>query len=284
MRKVFVASVLAVSIVASSGCAEMGISKEQAGTAIGTIAGVAIGATMGKGSGQVAAMVIGGAAGAFIGNRIGNMLDERDQAALAQRTQDALNASAATASAASTTSWKSEHSGATAQITQGKEYTQTQQVEVKRAPKILPVPSMTLLNQAYVTQKSSNVRAAPNTTAEKVGGLQPGTEFTAIGSTGEWILVGRKGVTVGYVNKALVSPKASAKSVTPSVNLDDMDVAASPETKSFDLDAMPKVATTQVAAETACRPVTVSLKAADGKTEQEQNTFCRQQNGTWELI
>jgi hypothetical protein len=130
------------------------------------------------------------------------------------------------------------------------------------------------------------VRAAPEKGADKVGGLKPGTEFTAVGSTGDWILVGRKGVTVGYVHKDLVEPKsvAVAKRVKSAANLDEMNVAADKETRAFDLDSIPTLPTQQVAAETSCRPVTVSLKAADGNTVQEKNTFCKQANGTWELI
>jgi uncharacterized protein YgiM (DUF1202 family) len=182
--------------------------------------------------------------------------------------------------------WTSGHSGASAQITQGQEYTQTKTVEVKRAPKIVAVPSMKLLNEQYLTKSSSNVRSAPDKNAEKVGGLKPGTEFTAVGSTGDWILVGRKGVTVGYVNKDLVEPKSAAlaKNQKTAVNLDEMNVAADKETKAFDLDSIPTLPTQQVAAETSCRPVTVSLKAPDGNTEEEKNTFCKQANGTWELI
>lgn len=282
MRKKFVASILAVAIATTTGCAELGINKQQAGTFIGAAAGAVAGATIGKGGGKILATLIAAGIGGYIGNRIGSMLDERDQQALAERTQEALNSSAS----ATPVAWKSAHSGATAQITQGTEYTQTKQVEVKRAPTIAAVPSMNLINEQYVSAKSSNVRAAPSLSGEKIGSLQPGTEFTAVGSTGDWILVGRKGVTVGYVAKSLVTPKAEAvaKRVKPSVNLDEIDVATSSETKAFDLDSIPSLPSQQVAAEVACRPVTVSLKAADGKTEQEQNTFCKQANGTWNLI
>lgn len=284
MRKKFVASILAVSIAATSGCAQLGINKQQAGTVIGGIAGLAIGATMGKGNGQIAAALIAAGIGGYIGNRIGQMLDEKDQQALALRTQEVLS-QPATGSAQPVT-WKSEHSGASAQITQGQEYTKTKTVEVKRAPKIQAVPSMKLINEPYVTQSSLNVRAAPNLKADKVGGLPTNTEFTAVGSTGDWILVGRKGVTVGYVHKDYVVPKAEAvvKSAAPAVNLDEMNVAASKDTQAFDLDSIQSLPTEQVAAETACRPVTVSLKSADGQAEQQENTFCKQANGTWELI
>ena len=285
MRKKFLVSVLALAIAAStSGCAELGINKQQAGTAVGVVAGAVIGQFIGKGNGRIVATLVGGALGGYIGNKIGAKLDEQDQQALAQRTQDALNASPSGSSLP--VSWTSAHSGASAEIVQGKEFTQTKTVEVKRAPKIVAVPSMKLINEQYVTKSSSNVRAAPEKGADKVGGLKPGTEFTAVGSTGDWILVGRKGVTVGYVHKDLVEPKsvAVAKRVKSAANLDEMNVAADKETKAFDLDSIPTLPTQQVAAETSCRPVTVSLKAADGNTVQEKNTFCKQANGTWELI
>ena len=100
--------------------------------------------------------------------------------------------------------------GSTAEIVQGKEFTQSKTVEVKRAPKIAAVPSLQLINEPYMTKSSANVRSAPNKNAGKVGGLKTGTEFTAVGSTGDWILVGRKGVTVGYVHKDLVQPSSVA--------------------------------------------------------------------------
>jgi surface antigen len=284
LRKKFVASLLAVSIAASAGCAQLGIDKEQAGTLIGGIAGVAIGATMGSGTGRAAAMLIAGGVGAYLGNRIGHMLDEKDQQALALHTQEVLSQPASAGGQPVT--WKSDHSGATAQITQGKEYSQTKQVQIKRAPRIEAVPSMKLINEPYVSTSNLNVRSAPNKNGEKVGSLNSNTEFTAVGSTGDWILVGRKGVTVGYVHKDYVTPKAQvvAKQKSPSINLDDMDVAASKDTQAFDLDSIQSLPTQTVSAEAACRPVTVSLKSANGQSEQEQNTFCKQANGTWELI
>lgn len=284
MRKRFIVTMLAVAIAASSGCAQLGINKQQAGTAVGVVAGAVVGSFIGKGNGKIVAVLLASTIGGFIGNKIGAMLDDQDKQALALRTQEALSLPAN--DSAQPVSWTSAHSGASAQIVQGKEYTQTKTVEVKRAPKIEAVPSMKLINEQYLTKSSSNVRAAPNKNADKVGGLQAGTEFTAVGSTGDWILVGRKGVTVGYINRSLVTPKseAVAKHVKPAANLDEMNVAADKETKAFDLDAIPTLPSQQVAAETSCRPVTVSLKAADGNTEQEQNTFCKQANGTWELI
>ncbi|MDM1714714.1 SH3 domain-containing protein [Pseudomonas sp. 165] len=283
MRKKFVATCLAIAIASTTGCAQLGINKQQAGTIIGGLAGAVAGAAMGKGTGKIVAIIIAGSLGSYLGNRIGASLDEKDQQALALRTQEILSQPVAPNRPIT---WTSEHSGATAQITQGNEFTQTKVVEVKRAPKIQAVPSMRLINEPYVTKSSVNVRSAPNLKADKVGGLQNSTEFQAVGSTGDWILVGRKGVTVGYVHKSYVQPKeqAVAQRAAPSANLDEMDVKASKETQAFDLDSIQTLQTQQIAAETSCRPVTVSLKSASGKPEQQQNTFCKQNNGTWELI
>ena len=283
MRKVFAVSLLSLAI-ATSGCAQMGINKQQAGTAIGLVAGVVAGSFIGQGNGKIVAAVIAGSIGGYIGNKIGAMLDEKDKQALALRTQEVLNAPSG--NIAQPVTWTSEHSGATAQIVQGKEYTEKKTIEVKRAPKIAAIPSMKLINEQYLTKTSSNVRSAPSQKADKVGGLQAGTEFTAVGSTGDWILVGRKGVTVGYISASLVTPKTSAvaKTVKPAANLDEMNVSADKDTQAFDLDSIPSLPSQQIAAETSCRPVTVSLKAADGNTQQENNTFCKQPNGTWELI
>ncbi|MFV3375386.1 MULTISPECIES: SH3 domain-containing protein [Pseudomonas] len=283
MRKKFVATCLAIAIASTTGCAQLGINKQQAGTIIGGLAGAVAGAAMGKGTGKIVAIIIAGSLGSYLGNRIGASLDEKDQQALALRTQEILNQPVAPNRP---TTWASDHSGATAEIVQGKEFTQTKVVEVKRAPTIQAVPSMRLINEPYVTKSSVNVRSAPNLKAGKVGGLAPSTEFTAVGSTGDWVLVGRKGVTVGYVHKSYVQPKeqAVAQRAAPAANLDDMDVKANKETQAFDLDSIQSLQTQQIAAETSCRPVTVSLKSASGQPEQQQNTFCKQNNGTWELI
>lgn len=282
MRKAFLGSFLAASIMATAGCETMDVNKQQIGTVIGGLGGALLGSQVGGGSGQIFAAVLGGAAGAYLGGQLGSMLDEKDREALALKTQQTLNASIGSSNPQSST-WRSAHSGASAQIQQGNAYETEKHVEVKRVATVQAVPNMKLIQAPYVTLKSSNVRAAPTTDADKVGGLQPGTEFTAVGSTGDWILVGRKGVTVGYVYKTLVAPKAEAVAkVTPSYNLDTMDVASS-ENKGFDLDSLP-TATTSVAASSTCRPVSINLTAADGKSTSQESTYCKQSNGTWELI
>ncbi|PBQ12003.1 hypothetical protein CCL07_00300 [Pseudomonas congelans] len=286
MRKKFVASILAVTIATSlGGCAQMGISKEQAGTVIGGITGLAVGATMGKGNGQIAAALIVAGIGGYIGNRIGQLLDDRDKQALALRTQEILN-QPATPVAQPTAIWRSDHSNASARITPGPEYRAVRTIEVKRTPNIQGVPSMKLINQPYVSRSTLNVRLAPNMKADKVGSLPGNTQFTAVGSTGDWILVGRKGVTVGYVYKDYVMTQADAdtRKRLAAVRFDDMNVSASKDTEAFDLGSISSLPSGKTATETTCRPLSVSLEANGSTTEKQQNTFCRQANDTWELI
>ncbi|BCS46438.1 hypothetical protein AAY86_04050 [Pseudomonas amygdali pv. tabaci str. ATCC 11528] len=286
MRKKFVASILAVSIATSvTGCAQMGISKEQAGTVIGGIAGLAVGATMGKGNGQIAAALIVAGIGGYIGNRIGQLLDDRDKQALALRTHEVLSQPASPV-AQPTAIWRSDHSNASARITPGPEFKAVRTIDVKRTPNIQGVPSMKLINQPYVTRSTLNVRSAPNMNADKVGSLPGNTQFTAVGSTGDWILVGRKGVTVGYVHKDYVMTQSDAdtRKRLAAVRFDDMNVAASKETEAFDLGSISSLPSGKTAAETTCRPLSVSLEANGGTTEKQDNTFCRQANDTWELI
>ncbi len=284
MRKSFFMGVLLSGSIAMTGCAQLGVTKQQAGTVIGGVAGALVGSQFGKGNGKILSTILVGTAGAYLGNRIGASLDEKDKQALALETQQSLNIAEATNSTNSVV-WKSQHSGATAQIKQGTSYEKEKAVDVKRVASIQAVPSMKLIQAPYTSMKNANVRAAPSMGGDTIGSLKTGTEFTAVGSTGDWILVGRKGVTVGYVHNSLVVPTAQAiaKKVTPSVNLDEMNVTASADTKGFDLDSIPTT-TAQVAATSTCRPVSISLKAADGTTQDDNSTYCKSSNGTWELI
>lgn len=303
--KRFTIAVLAASIILASGCAQTGISKQTGGTAIG--AGVA-GLLCNKLGGGNALLTIGCAGvGALIGNRVGAALDERDQQALAMTTQQVINTAPA---AGKSVAWKSERTGATATVVAGKEFVKPEKVTIRRVATVQPAPAdLKLIQSQYVTMKSSNVRASPSADAPKVGGLPASTEFTAIGASGDWILVGRKGVNVGYVNKALVMPKPLvAKKL---VNLDHVDVAKSEATKNMAVTAEEVIATTaaqapvkraeaepvlveekapqtppstpamastvvsdDVVAQATCRQVDISVNS-DGKQTQDSSTLCK---------
>lgn len=60
----------------------------------------------------------------------------------------------------------------------------------------------------FIATSTVNLRSGPSTSAGKVGKLTRGETFTAMAyaKRGEWVLVSRNGVGVGYVNGAYVRP------------------------------------------------------------------------------
>lgn len=285
--------VLALSIGLSSGCANMSdnqwVNKENIGTLVGGAAGVLIGSQIGSGGGRTAAMLIGGLAGGMLGKTIGAKMDESDRQALALQTQQALNNSRD----GQVTTWNSGHSGASAQITPVSTEVQTRQVAVKRSPKIQSVSNVTMLNKTYRTVKSANLRNAPDSNAEKVGGLLPNSTFTAIGRTdNDWIMVGRKGVTIGYVYAPLVQPvtakatsvASTAPAADAATDLDQLDTASAAR-QGFDLDAVDAAPVQEnLTAQTTCRTVNYDVKAQGSASEKQTVKACQAGDGAWELI
>lgn len=282
--KPFLIGSLTAAIISASGCANLAeneyFNQENIATVIGSVAGVALGSQIGGGSGRTAAMLIGALAGGALGKVIGSRLDERDRQSLALQTQRMLEQDSNQA-----IEWTSDHSGAQATITPGVTTTQTKSVQVKRTAQVQSVANMTLLNQTYYAHKSSNVRSAPNTSGSRVGSLLPGSSFTAMGRTdNNWIMVGRKGVTVGYVYAPLVSSKplvqkAQTNPAMAATDLDSMPDAVAKQ-QGFDLDS---VQLETVSAQTACKTLDYKV-TAKGATEQQQVKACQADDGAWELI
>ncbi|KAF1054258.1 MAG: hypothetical protein GAK43_00987 [Stenotrophomonas maltophilia] len=286
-------ALLVASIGFSSGCANMSdnqwMNKENIGTLVGATAGVLIGSQIGSGKGRTVAMLVGALAGGALGKTIGAKMDESDRQALALQTQHALEASRD----GQATTWTSSHSGATGQITPLKTESENRQVTVKRLPRVQAVPNMAVLNKPYRAVKSANIRNAPSNDAEKVGGLQPNTTFTAIGRTdNNWIMVGRRGVTVGYVYAPLVAevstPAPTVKAgqavaaAAPATDLDALDAKSKgADLDAVDLDAAPVQDT--LTAQTTCRTVNYNIQAK-GASEQQTVKACQAGDGAWELI
>ncbi len=282
---------LGSAIALSSGCANMvdqeWANKENIGTLVGTAAGILVGSQIGGGSGRTAAMIAGALAGGYLGKTIGANLDARDREALAEQTQQALQH----AQDGQATQWSSTHSDARATITPVKTETVERQVAVKRTPKVQPVANMTLINQPYRALKSANVRNAPDLKAEKVAGLPTGTTFTAIGRTdNDWIMVGRRGVTIGYVYAPLVAqveaqPAQATASTDTATDLDSLDLASAAN-KGIDLDAIDLDAAPveqAMTAQTTCRTINYDV-TAKGSSEQQTAKACQAADGAWELI
>lgn len=307
--KVLAASIVAASIM-MTGCAN----KQQTGTYVGAgIGGLACNYLARNTNDVTRLMITAGcaAAGGYIGNQIGKSLDERDRAALAASTQQALQGQSGTYN------WASSHSGATASIKVGDTYQKTEQVTVKRTNLVEPVAQMERLSGQYLTLKGSNVRQGPSTQSGKVGFLPQMTEFTAMGKAGDWIMVGRRGVAVGYIYAPLVQSKASYEAalakkaaaaapavaaaqaqpaqpvqvaaaaqpqinvvpevpkVVPSMVLDNATSATQKDLGKLADDATPVQEAPVVATQT-CRSIESSVKDANGKVETATTNACKQ--------
>ena len=282
--KPFIMGSLTAAIISVSGCANLAqneyFNQENIATVVGSVAGVALGSQIGGGSGRTAAMIVGALAGGALGKMIGSRLDERDRQSLALQTQRMLEQDST-----QPVQWTSEHSGAQATITPSAVTTQTKSVSVNRTAQVQTVSNMTLLNQTYYSQKSANVRSAPSTSGARVGSLLLGSSFTALGRTdNNWIAVGRKGVTVGYVHAPLVSAKAPVQKAQASQAMAATDLDAMPDAvakqQGFDLDS---VQMETVSAQTACKTLDYKV-TAKGATEQQQVKACQAADGAWELI
>lgn len=271
-------AVLTITAVGMTGCATTGEwgSKQTLGSVVGVVGGALLGSQIGGGAGRTVAMIVGALAGGALGNWIGSNLDKKDQETLAASTQQALESG-------KTAAWKSEHSGASATIKPLSSKQVTQDATVKRSVKIARADNMTVINQPYRAVSSVNLRAAPDANADKVGGFTAGQSFAAIGkTTNNWIAVGRKGVTVGYVHAPLVAPVAIAKA-DKATDLDSISVAQA-QSQGFDLDTIEPSSPVveKVAVQTTCRTVQYDLKTATGK-ESKTVDACQAVDGAWQI-
>lgn len=263
------------------GCAEM--NKEQIGTGLGALAGGAIGYAVDKEKGAA----IGAALGGVVGNRIGASLDERDKQALMAQSAQALSMGAdGTAS-----QWHSDRTGASATLTPKQTRIEEQPVTIVRDKRVVVADNLKLVNKTYATNQSSKVRIGPGTSYEQIGGMKAGEIFTAVGITSDgWLLIGKKGVSVGYIRSDLASESSSqANSKTASMRDKgvDLDSVAASSSKAVDLDGVNidnmQVVAEKVNAKTTCRTVDVNVKDSKGQKSSDSVKACQAADGAWEV-
>jgi len=273
-----IAAVTLAGSLGLSGCATTDgwSGQKTVSTMLGAVGGALLGNQIGSGSGRAIATILGALSGGVLGEWIGSLLDDKDKQALAASTQQAL-------ASGETVQWTSEHSGAQVRIREMSNKTVAQQAQVKRSPVIAKADNLAVLNQPYRAVKSANLRAAPDTRAEKVGGFRTGQSFTALGKTqNDWVAVGRKGVLVGYVYAPLVAPVAQAQA-DAATDLDNISVAQV-GSQGFDLDALEPAqpVTEQVAVQTVCRTMQYEVKTAQGQ-ESKTVDACQAVDGAWDI-
>lgn len=255
--------------------------KEDLGSALGAVGGALIGAKVAGGNNRWLGAAIGGAAGFYAGKMIGRQLDERDRQALAAQTIEVLDQPAATVS-----NWQSDRSGAAAQIKTGEISYKSEPRQVKRLATVEAVPSIRLENREYETTSALRVRSGPGTAYQTITTLQPGDLVTSAGRTDSgWLMLAKKGVTVGYVHGDYVKPyNPVAQAKAKGIDLDSIEVEPLPRQEGFagiDLDSM-ETTTSTVTTELGCRDVQISVTTDKG-TDNETTQACQKSDGVWEL-
>lgn len=106
-------------ILTLTGCAQMGINKQQFGTVTGAVLGGVLGSQIGQGAGRTAATIGGTVIGGMIGGSIGASMDKVDRLELNQALEkNRLNQSS---------SWQNPDNGNRYQITPTRTYYHRQQ-------------------------------------------------------------------------------------------------------------------------------------------------------------
>ncbi|MCB1881209.1 MAG: SH3 domain-containing protein [Gammaproteobacteria bacterium] len=278
MNKNFLSAAVLVAVI-TTGC-QSNMSKEDWGKTIGTLGGAALGAKLSDDNKWLGA-AIGAAAGYFAGQAIGRYLNEPDQKALAADTVSALDKETA-----GTTTWKSNKTGASANIKTGAISYKTQPQQVTHLAKVKAVPDIKVENREYQSKSALRVRQGPGTNYAVVTTLSRGDIVTSAGRTpNDWLMLAKQGVTVGYVHSNFVAPYNPLHAAqTQGIDLDAVEVDKLPKQEGFrgvDLDAM-ETTTSTVDTQLGCRDIEISVNSDKGR-DTEATQACQRKDGVWEL-
>jgi len=253
-------------------------------TVVGAVAGAVIGyAVSGKndrGLGILAGAMIGG----LIGDQLGKYLNEKERQELEAYSLNQLN----TSSSVGSTQWASQ-SGAKATVQTGPSAYRKKAVEVVSLKAVEITPNLKLVGETYQSGVSLNVRTSPRVASyNKVGGLRPGAEFTAVGLTdNNWMLIAQNGISVGYVSAKYIQPASIQQTAMRSegIDLDALDqevVVAGIDLDGIDLDAV-EVEKTEIFAQTECKTLDYDITSAEGQSGKASFNACKGADGAWEL-
>jgi len=305
---ILIVSVALVGCAQNGGISGMG-QNEAAGTGIGAaaggLAGVLLASTPG---GKFIAGLAGAAIGGFIGNRVGAALDEQDQKAIQDKAKQALLNQPDNAK----TTWTSNHSGATATIVPENTRVEQRQVKVVRDANVAPAENLDFIGASYWVKSATHVRLAPSTNSDIASTLSGGSAIWVVGKVhGQpWLLVSKRGTSIGYVTASNVVPKkessavaSTSKDAKPAASGAGSSPSAAGESSSepatFDLDTSAPVRTTfdldslektpgsatkvdTVTANVTCRDIKTTV-TAKGNTETSNQTVCKSPDGSWDL-
>lgn len=202
--------------------------------------------------------------------KYGEWLGEEDQAGISGSSATA----AETAHDAQTVNWSNSRTGTAARITPTNTRTERRNLTVVRDARVEPTSNLIVIGKTYEALRSSNVRAAPSTSAVIVNKLAAGSTFNAVGrvENANWILASRDNRSIGYVYGPLVRESASQKQaeMRTAVNLDDIE-----------LDENTVV--DEVTVETSCRTLNYEVTSKDGERAVDTFEACKSADGAWEI-
>lgn len=189
-------------------CAASG-GKQETGALIGAAAGALLGTQVAKNE-QTLAGVIGAAAGAAAGSWIGCRMQTTDQTRAQTAIQTALNTGRSQ-------TWNNTQTGASGRVDLFPVYDNVSQPAVRQiayrdlryADGVNTAGSeYAMAPGVYTVASVTNLRANPGQRANVVGRVAAGEVFNVLGNvnSGDWLLVERGGVVVGYISADLARP------------------------------------------------------------------------------
>ena len=171
-----------------------------------------------------------------------------------------------------TQSWSNPQSGASGTVTSKPAPPKPPApMQIKAVPgSIGTPPEMVAVGERYTVTgaKGANVRGGPGTSYGVVTSLAANEQITAIGKTkaGDWFMVGRGDVAIGYVAASLIQKAANLIPTTPASTPPPPPPPANVEQQ-------------QVVMSAECFTTTQTVKLGDGTSQQAQVTSCRTPNG-----
>lgn len=273
LRRLFLISTILVSLCA---CQTAGSDDNRdygrlGAQGAGAVVGGLLGSQIGGGAGQLAATAAGAVVGGWLAGELYDELSKRDRAITTANTSKTLSNSPDNA----TERWENPDSGTTTTITPKNRYQQQKRVQIARDAQVASPENLTVIGTEYTAVTNANLRRAPTTSSERIGGLTEGERFNAVGSVADnsWVLISRDGITKGYVYAKLVQPydgpDDSVAGVRKPIDLDEAETGSD-------------IRVDNVEATTTCREGTITV-AGDGASKTQNFTACKAPDGAWEL-
>lgn len=269
--KIAIGAFSAIALFGLAGCAnEMNKATvgQASGMATGAVVGGAIGKYFGGRPGMIAGAIIGTSIAGMIGYEIGRSLDEKDRVVAHQRM--ALGLSQGKSGQAHT--WTNPDKTAKATYTPQDARPATVTTRLVRQSNVEAVGSLDLIGQTYRAQSVAEVYASPQPKSKVVTKLASSEDVMVYGQVSgqPWYVVGRNGVTVGYVQASALKP-STERSNAPSLIFQEPAAITNPA----------NTAVSDITVNTTCRDMSYEIARNGNKVEEGTFRGCKKMDGNW---